>query len=86
MLGKGETEAAELAGMMIGKSDKTICKWRSNFFESEVPHSKQGQYQGTCVLWKNEDLNKKAENAAVKGKQPHCQKILSVGQGPTVGK
>ena len=70
LLGKGETEAA---GMMIGKSDKTIHEWRSNVFESgEVPHSKQGQYQRTGVLWKNEDLNKKAsryirENAAVKG-------------------
>ena len=43
------------------------------FLSGEVPHSKQGQYQRTGVLWKNEDLNKKAsryirENAAVKGK------------------
>ena len=74
LLGKGETEAAELAGIMIGKSDKTIREWRSDFFETgEVPRSKQGQYQRTGVLWKNEDLNKKAsryirDNAAVKGK------------------
>ena len=33
LLGTGETEAAELAGIMIGKSDKTICEWRSNFFK-----------------------------------------------------
>lgn len=26
LLGKGETEAAELAGLMIGKSDKTVTR------------------------------------------------------------
>ena len=33
VLGKGETESAELGGLMITKSDKTIRDWRSNFFE-----------------------------------------------------
>ena len=44
-------------------------------FESggTIPESKQGQYQRTGVLWKNESFNKKAAsyirtNAAVKGK------------------
>ena len=75
VLGKGETEAAELTGMMIGKSDKTIREWRTNFLQSggEVPESKQGHYQRTGVLWRNENLNKKAtryirDNASVKGK------------------
>ena len=81
ILGKGETEAAELAGQMIGKSDRTVREWRSKFFEScgELPESKQGHYQRTGVLWKNESLNRKATrfiraNAAVKG-----QANLTVG-------
>lgn len=71
---KGDTEAAEMAGMMIGKSDKTIREWRKNFMETnEVPHSAQGQYQRTGVLWKCEHLNSVAtqyirSNASVKGK------------------
>lgn len=46
-----------------------------SFFENGgvAPASKQGHYQRTGVLWKNEAMNKKAakyicENAAVKGK------------------
>ena len=73
-MGKGETEAAELAGLMTGKSDKTIREWRDKFFESggDIPESKQGAYQRSGVLWMNETLNKKAsrytsENAAMKG-------------------
>ncbi len=31
----GETKAAELAGMMIGKSDKTVREWRKQFFEND---------------------------------------------------
>lgn len=75
ILGKGETEAAELAGMMIMKCEKTIRDWRSKFFDNGgvVEETKQGRYQRTGVLWKNEDLNKKAtqyirENAFVKGR------------------
>lgn len=75
LLHKGETEAAELAGLMIGKSDRTVREWKANFHESggKIPESKQGDYQRTGVLWKNETLNKKATrfirgNAAVKGK------------------
>lgn len=75
LLKKGETEAAELSGMMIGKSEKTIREWRNHFFENdgEIPSSKQGQYQRSGVLWSNEQLNKKSaayirDNAYVKGK------------------
>ena len=54
---------------MIGKSDCTIRKWKAKFFETgEIPESKEGHYR-------NEDLNKKAEqyirsNPSVKG-QPN---------------
>ena len=74
VLGKGETEAAELAALMTGKSDRTIREWRTKFLESggDIPESKQGAYQRSGVLWTNEQLNKKAsryirENAAKKG-------------------
>ena len=70
-----ETRAAELAGMMIEKSDKTVREWRKQFFENDavIPESKQGKYQRSGVLWSNEDLNKKAtryirENANIKGR------------------
>ena len=29
----GGTKAAELAGMMIGRSDKTVCEWHKQFLE-----------------------------------------------------
>ena len=73
-LNLGDTKAAELAAMMIGRSDKAVHEWRSQFFENngEIPESKQGKYQRSGILWPNEDLNKKAtrfirENANVKG-------------------
>ena len=31
LLGKGETEAAELAGLMVGKCEKTIRDWKSGW-------------------------------------------------------
>ena len=80
-LNLGKTKAAELAGMMVGRSDKTVREWRKQFMEEgEVPESKQGEYQRSGVLWSNEDLNRKAtkyirENASVKG-QPN----LTVGK------
>ena len=30
-LGKGATESAELAGLMVGKSDHTIQQWQKEF-------------------------------------------------------
>ena len=75
VLQKGETEFAELAALMIGKSDRTIRDWKAQFLENvcEIPDNKQGHYQRSGVLWQYEDLNKKAskyirENAAVKGR------------------
>ena len=58
----GETKAAEYAGMMINKSDRTVREWRSFFYNNggKVPESKQGKYQRTGVLWTSENLNKKA--------------------------
>ena len=74
-LNLGETKAAELAGLMIGKSDRTVREWKTHFLENngEIPESKQGRYQRTGVMWGSEDLNKKAvrfirENANVKWK------------------
>ena len=71
----GATKAAELAGLMIGRSDRTVREWRTYFFnhEGQIPDCKQGQYQRTGVLWCSEDLNKKAKkyvrnNCNVKGK------------------
>ena len=72
-----ETRAAELAGLMIGKSNKTIHEWKKQFYDNDgvIPESQQGKYLWSGVLWSNEDLNKKAssyirENACVKG-QPN---------------
>lgn len=74
-LGMGVTEAAEVSGMMIGKSDRTIREWQAMFFDSsgEVPESNQGRYQRSGILWTSEELNRKAtkfirEHAAVKGR------------------
>ena len=76
-LNLGETKAAELASIIINKSDKTIREWRAHFFinEGEIPESTQGKYQRSGIIWAREDLNKKAtkyirENADIKG-QPN---------------
>ena len=67
------TKAAELAAIMIGKSDRTIRQWRTDFgVHKAIPDSMQGRYQRTGVLWSSESLNSKAktyvrENANVKG-------------------
>ena len=60
-LGKSSTEAAELAGLMIGSSNRTICERKAKFYENDgsIPNSAQGQYQRSEVLWKNEYLNRK---------------------------
>jgi hypothetical protein len=81
VLSMGEVKAAEVAGMMIGKSERIIREWRSHFLENgEIPECKQGMYERSGVLWTNEELNKTAgdnirSNANVKGK-PN----LTVGQ------
>ena len=75
VLGKSKTEAAELAGMMVGKSEQTIRQWKGSFLANNgsVSESNQGGYQRSGVIWKSEELNEKAtryirQNAAVKGK------------------
>jgi len=74
-VGKGNTEASELAGLMIGKSEKTIREWRDEFYNNDckIPNSEQGQYRRSGVLWNNEMLSEKVcnyvrKNAAVKGR------------------
>ena len=53
VLQKAETESAELAALMIGKSDRTICEWKFQFLENngKTSESKQGRYQRSGVLW-----------------------------------
>ena len=70
----GATRAAELAGIMTGKSMMTIVNWRSSFLDNgEIPESYSGKYERDGVVWNNEHLNKKAakyirNNSNVKGK------------------
>ena len=47
ILKKKRTEAAELAGMMIGKSTNTMLTWIQSFFENEgtIKDHRQGHYQ-----------------------------------------
>lgn len=48
VLGKGETEAAELSGLVIGKYERVICDWKSKYLETnEVPSSKHGKYMSS---------------------------------------
>ena len=69
-----ETKAAEYAALMLNKSDRTVRRWRSGLIGNDgvLPESEHGKHQRTGVIWKDEDLNKKAteyirSNAAVKG-------------------
>ena len=34
-LGKGETEAAELAGLVVNRSERTIHDWQSKFVAND---------------------------------------------------
>lgn len=65
-----DIKAAELSGIMIGKSDKTVREWRTQFFENngEIPESKQGKYQRSGIRWTSEDLNKKASGRMLTSK------------------
>lgn len=70
----GTTKAAELAGLMVGWSDRAVREWKSQFFENSgcIPESEQGKYERSGVVWRNEHLNKKAaiyirSNSNVKG-------------------
>ena len=57
-----ETKAADLAALMINRSDKTVHEWRAHFSENsgDIAESKQGKYHRSGILWTSEDLNKKA--------------------------
>lgn len=69
------TEASEIIGKVVGRSDRTVREWRAVFTDNcgEFPNTLQGKYQHDGVLWQNEDLNKAAvkyvrENSVVKGR------------------
>lgn len=70
------TKSAEYAALMMGRSDRTIRQWRSDFMiNGEILDNKQGTYQRKGLLWSSEELNKKAskfvrENVNIKG-QPN---------------
>ena len=71
----GETQAAEMAGLMVGKSGRAIREWKSYFFahDDSIPGSKQGKYERSGIIWGNEQLNAKAKkyirlNSNVKGR------------------
>ena len=83
-LDTADTKAAEIAGMIIGRSDKTVREYRKQFLEDgEILESKQGKYQRSGVMWSSEELNKKAaryirENANVKGQPTLTVEVLYV--------
>ena len=58
----GATETAEVVGMMIGKSERTVREWRSEFFENggKIREGRQGKYPRAGVLWNSVELNEKA--------------------------
>ena len=69
------TDAAEIIGRVLGRSDRTVREWRVTFNANggTFPDTLQGKYQCDGVLWQNEDLNKIAtkyvrENTVVKGR------------------
>lgn len=68
-----QSNAADYTGIMVGKSERTVRQWQSDFLEAgEIPDNRQGHYERTGVLWSSEKLNKEAsayvrEHANVKG-------------------
>ena len=70
-----ETKAAEYAATMLNKNERTVRRWRNAVVSNDgvMPESKHGRHQRIGVLWRNEELNKKAReyvraNAHVKGR------------------
>ena len=81
LLDLGETRAAEVAGIMIGKSDRTVREWRSCYLsKGEIPISRQGKYQRSGVLWTNEHLNNKASEYIRSNADSSGTPNLTVGQ------
>ena len=82
--GMGVVEAAREAGSIVGYSDKTVRKLRTEFYENkgELKERKQGKYK-RLTIYRDEELNREAakwvrENAFTKGKpnmtaQSFCQ-------------
>ena len=69
------TDAAEMIGKVLGRSDRTIREWRVTFNANKgtFPDTMQGKYKRDGVLWHSEELNKIAtryvrENTVVKGR------------------
>ena len=69
-----ETKAAEYDATMLNKNERTVRRWRNAVVRNDgvMPESKHGRHQHSGVMWRNEELNKKAReyvraNAHVKG-------------------
>ena len=69
------TDAAEMIGKVLRRSDRTVREWRVSFNANKgtFPDTMQGKYQRDGVLWNNEELNEIAtryvrENTVVKGR------------------
>ena len=74
LLSVSKYKEAELAGILIGKSDNTIIEWQEEFYENNdaVIDHKHGRYRHSGVLWNCESLSEKVaqhiqEKASVKG-------------------
>ena len=70
-----ETKAADCAATMLNKNERTVRRWRNEVVRNNgvMPESKHGRHQRSGVMWRNEELNKKAReyvraNAHVKGR------------------
>ena len=70
-----ETRVADYAAGMVHKSGRTVRQWRHDLIMNDgvFPESQQGSYEYSGILWKSEEINKKAtkfvrSNATVKGK------------------
>ena len=52
------TEAVEMAAVMIDKSDRTVRQWQTDLVANNgiLPETKQVKYQRTSMLWYNKTL------------------------------
>ena len=49
------------AAVMLGKSDRTIRQWHSDFLQNgEIPENMQGKYRRSGIIWSSEELNRLA--------------------------
>ena len=56
------TAASDVIGEVLEKSSRTVRQWRADFISNDgsFSDSQKGRYQRQGLLWRNEELNKKA--------------------------